>query len=182
MPASSISSARRCTAATTRIDVVGSDDEDPNIPREPIVVAGPLCESGDVFTRDDRELLAPRMLPRPEAGDLLTLRDAGAYGYAMVSNYNSIGRAPQLWLEEDGTVRNDLAPRDGGRRARPGVLQGALSGWPHVSRATVGVGPPIARTANAADAMSGLEATVALPSHAEWSCDSLKTQNQSGQP
>ena len=86
------------------IDIVGRDGEDPNMPREPIVVAGPLCESGDVFTRDDRELLAPRLLPRPVAGDLLTLRDAGAYGYSMSSNYNSIGRAPQLWLEEDGSV------------------------------------------------------------------------------
>ncbi len=86
------------------IDIVGKDDEDPNVPREPIVVAGPLCESGDIFTRDEHELLAPRMLPRPSAGDLLTLRDAGAYGYAMSSNYNSIGRAPQLWLAEDGKI------------------------------------------------------------------------------
>jgi diaminopimelate decarboxylase len=86
------------------IDIVGRDDEDPNVLREPIVIAGPLCESGDIFTRDDRELLAPRLLPRPVPGDLLTLRDAGAYGYAMSSNYNSIGRAPQLWLEEDGSV------------------------------------------------------------------------------
>jgi diaminopimelate decarboxylase len=74
-------------------------------PEEPIVVAGPLCESGDVFTRDDQELLQPRTLPRPQAGDLLVLHDAGAYGYAMSSNYNSIGRAPQLWLEEDGSVQ-----------------------------------------------------------------------------
>jgi diaminopimelate decarboxylase len=86
------------------IDIVGRADEDPNVPREPIVVAGPLCESGDIFTRDDHELLAPRQLPRPVPGDLLTLRDAGAYGYAMSSNYNSIGRAPQLWLEEDGSI------------------------------------------------------------------------------
>ena len=86
------------------IDIVGRDDEDPNMAREPIVIAGPLCESGDIFTRDDRELLAPRLLPRPTAGDLLTLRDTGAYGYAMSSNYNSIGRAPQLWLEENGAV------------------------------------------------------------------------------
>ncbi|HEY1081309.1 MAG TPA: diaminopimelate decarboxylase, partial [Prosthecobacter sp.] len=71
---------------------------------EPIVVAGPLCESGDVFTRDDQELLQPRQLPLPEAGDLLVLHDAGAYGYAMSSNYNSIGKAPQLWLEPDGKV------------------------------------------------------------------------------
>jgi diaminopimelate decarboxylase len=73
-------------------------------PTEPIVVAGPLCESGDVFTRDDAELLQPRDLPRPVPGDLLTLRDAGAYGYAMSSNYNSVGRAPQLWLEPDGAI------------------------------------------------------------------------------
>jgi diaminopimelate decarboxylase len=83
-------------------------------PTEPIVVAGPLCESGDVFTRDDAELLVPRELPRPQPGDLLVLRDAGAYGYAMSSNYNSIGRAPQVWMEPDGTLecisrREDLA-------------------------------------------------------------------------
>lgn len=69
---------------------------------EPLVVAGPLCESGDVFTRDSSEFLAPRNLPVPEVGDLLCLHDAGAYGYQMSSNYNSIGRAPQVWLEEDG--------------------------------------------------------------------------------
>lgn len=85
-----------------QIEVLGRDGEDPNAPREPIVVAGPLCESGDVFTRDGQELLQPRMLPRPEPGDLVAIRDAGAYGYAMSSNYNSIGRAPQVWLEEDG--------------------------------------------------------------------------------
>jgi diaminopimelate decarboxylase len=65
---------------------------------EPLVVAGPLCESGDVFTRDGNELLVPRLLPRPEPGDLLVLHDAGAYGSAMSSNYVSIGRAAQvLW-------------------------------------------------------------------------------------
>jgi diaminopimelate decarboxylase len=63
------------------------------------VVAGPLCESGDVFTRDDHELLDPRALPRPEPGDLLVLHDAGAYGAAMSSNYVSIGRAPQVWWD-----------------------------------------------------------------------------------
>jgi diaminopimelate decarboxylase len=66
---------------------------------EPFVVAGPLCESGDVFTRDDRELLAPRDIPRPEVGDLLVLHDAGAYGAAMSSNYVSIGRAPQVFWD-----------------------------------------------------------------------------------
>lgn len=83
------------------IEVVGHDPA--QLP-EPIVVAGPLCESGDVFTRDDAELLLPRDLPRPAPGELITLRDAGAYGYAMSSNYNSVGRAPQIWLEPDGSL------------------------------------------------------------------------------
>ncbi|MEM7387865.1 MAG: diaminopimelate decarboxylase [Verrucomicrobiota bacterium] len=83
-----------------RIEVVGKTDG----PKEPIVVAGPMCESGDVFTRDEAELLQPRDLPRPEVGDLLTIHDGGAYGYVMASNYNSIGRIPQLWLGEDGKV------------------------------------------------------------------------------
>ena len=83
------------------IEIVGRPAD---APTEPIVVAGPLCESGDVFTRDDDELLLPRDLPRPVQGDLLTLHDAGAYGYAMSSNYNSVGKAPQLWLEPDGSI------------------------------------------------------------------------------
>jgi diaminopimelate decarboxylase len=83
------------------ISVVGRESE---APVESVVVAGPLCESGDVFTRDDAELIQPRPLPAVAAGDLLAIRDAGAYGYAMSSNYNSIGKAPQLWLEEDGSV------------------------------------------------------------------------------
>ena len=83
------------------ISVVGREDE---TPAGAVVVAGPLCESGDVFTRDEAELIQPRLLPALAAGDLLAIRDAGAYGYAMSSNYNSVGRAPQLWLEEDGSV------------------------------------------------------------------------------
>lgn len=59
-----------------------------------VVVAGPLCESGDVFTRDDEEMLVPRLLPDPQAGDLLAIENTGAYGYAMSSNYLSMGRAP----------------------------------------------------------------------------------------
>ena len=83
------------------ISVVGHR---PDEETEPVVIAGPLCESGDVFTRDEAELIHPRPLPKLHTGDLLAIRDAGAYGYAMSSNYNSIGRAPQLWLEADGGV------------------------------------------------------------------------------
>jgi diaminopimelate decarboxylase len=44
-------------------------------------LVGPVCESGDVMGRD-------RMLPVLEQGDLVAIRDAGAYGAAMASNYN----------------------------------------------------------------------------------------------
>lgn len=68
-------------------------------PTAPVVVAGPLCESGDVFTRDADEMLDPRPLPPVKRGDLLVLHDAGAYGMAMSSYYVSTGRAAQVWLE-----------------------------------------------------------------------------------
>jgi diaminopimelate decarboxylase len=44
-------------------------------------IVGPVCESTDVVGRD-------RMLPRLAVGDLLAIRDTGAYGAAMASNYN----------------------------------------------------------------------------------------------
>jgi diaminopimelate decarboxylase len=84
------------------ISVVGAGA---NRPPEPFVVAGPLCESGDVFTRDDQEVVDPRQLGRPDTGDLLVLHDAGAYGMAMSSNYVSLGRAPQvMWDDGKATL------------------------------------------------------------------------------
>ncbi len=84
-----------------RISIIG---EGAARPEEPFVVAGPLCESGDVFTRDEHELLQPRDLPRPEPGDLLVLHDAGAYSATMSSNYVSMGRVAQVFWE-DGRAR-----------------------------------------------------------------------------
>ena len=65
------------------------------------VVAGPLCESGDVFTQGDGGVVLPRSLPAANVGDLLVFHDAGAYGASMSSNYNSRGLLPE-WLWEDG--------------------------------------------------------------------------------
>jgi diaminopimelate decarboxylase len=53
------------------------------------VVAGPLCESGDVFTQLEGGVVSHRDLASPEVGDLLVFHDTGAYGAAMSSNYNS---------------------------------------------------------------------------------------------
>lgn len=54
----------------------------PDAPLREVDVVGNICESGDVFARD-------RRIPMPQAGDLLALRDAGAYGFAMASTYNT---------------------------------------------------------------------------------------------
>lgn len=84
-----------------RISIVPSS---PRAATGRFAVAGPLCESGDVFTRHADELIEPRELPRPEPGDFLLLHDAGAYGAAMSSNYNSLGRVPQVWWDAGRAV------------------------------------------------------------------------------
>ncbi|MBR45528.1 MAG: diaminopimelate decarboxylase [Rhodospirillaceae bacterium] len=48
----------------------------------PVDIVGPICESGDVIAPD-------RIMPELRAGDLIAVRDAGAYGAVMASNYNS---------------------------------------------------------------------------------------------
>ena len=52
-------------------------------------VVGPVCESGDFLAKD-------RPLPPLERGDLLAVRSAGAYGFAMSSNYNARPRAAEV--------------------------------------------------------------------------------------
>ncbi len=56
-------------------------------------VVGPICESGDWLARD-------RALP-VEAGDLLVMKSAGAYGMTMASNYNTRGRAAEVIVDGD---------------------------------------------------------------------------------
>ncbi|WP_077033893.1 diaminopimelate decarboxylase [Pelomonas sp. KK5] len=65
----------------------------------PTVVAGPLCESGDVFTQEDGGVVAPRQLPPAQVGDLLVIHDTGAYGASMSSNYNSRPLAPEVLVD-----------------------------------------------------------------------------------
>ncbi len=69
-----------------------------------VAVAGPLCESCDVFTQGEHGELAPRTLPTASVGDLIVIHDAGAYGAAMSSNYNSRRLAAEVTVENDGKV------------------------------------------------------------------------------
>jgi diaminopimelate decarboxylase len=55
-------------------------------------VVGPICESGDFFCRD-------RPLPRAAQGDHLALMSAGAYGFAMASNYNTRPLAAEVMVK-----------------------------------------------------------------------------------
>jgi diaminopimelate decarboxylase len=59
---------------------------------EVVDVVGPVCESGDFFARD-------RQLPKVKAGDLVALLDAGAYGMAQASNYNTRVRPAEVLVD-----------------------------------------------------------------------------------
>ncbi|SFU95832.1 diaminopimelate decarboxylase [Pseudoduganella namucuonensis] len=69
-------------------------------------VVGPVCESGDWLARD-RALSV-------QAGDLLAMKTAGAYGMTMASNYNTRGRAAELIVdgEQVHLVRRRENPAD----------------------------------------------------------------------
>lgn len=67
----------------------------------PTVVAGPLCESGDVFTQEEGGVVTHQDLPSCEVGDLIVFHDAGAYGASMSSNYNSRPLIPEVLVDGD---------------------------------------------------------------------------------
>ncbi|NDY90803.1 diaminopimelate decarboxylase [Ideonella livida] len=79
------------------ISLLPADDQ--ARPVQACVVAGPLCESGDVFTQGDGGVVLTRELPQARVGDLMVLHDAGAYGASMSSNYNSRPLAAEVLIE-----------------------------------------------------------------------------------
>jgi len=87
-------------------------------------VVGPICESGDFLARD-------RRLPLFRRGDLLAVMSAGAYGYAMASNYNSRPRPAEVMVNGDRffVVRERETIRDlvRGERTAP-FLAGPAAG------------------------------------------------------
>ncbi|MEQ8786464.1 MAG: diaminopimelate decarboxylase [Pirellulaceae bacterium] len=65
-----------------------------------VVVGGPLCESGDIFTQQEGGFVCTRKLPAAKVGDLLVIECAGAYGFVMASNYNSKPMPAEVLIEE----------------------------------------------------------------------------------
>jgi diaminopimelate decarboxylase len=68
---------------------VGQPDDLSGFPAD---VVGPVCESGDFFAHS-------RQLPELKPGDLLAIRTAGAYGFALSGNYNSRPRVCELLVD-----------------------------------------------------------------------------------
>ncbi len=68
-----------------------------------VVVGGPLCESGDIFTQQEGGYVSRRSLPVAAVGDWLVIECAGAYGFVMSSNYNSKPMAAEV-LVRDGAA------------------------------------------------------------------------------
>ena len=76
-------------------------------------VVGPVCETGDTFTRE-------RLLPLLEAGDLVAFMTAGAYGAVMASEYNSRPLVPEVLVRggEFAVIRERPSYDDMLRRER----------------------------------------------------------------
>jgi len=68
--------------------------EDGRAPVKRVDIVGPVCEQGDFLARD-------RRLPLPSPGALICVHQAGAYGFAMASNYNSRPRPAEVLVRGD---------------------------------------------------------------------------------
>jgi diaminopimelate decarboxylase len=82
--------------------------------QEQYTVTGPICETGDILAHD-------RMLPAVEAGDIIAVLDAGAYGFSMSSQYNSRPRCPEVMVsgEHAGLMRRAETVEDLTRTMQP---------------------------------------------------------------
>ncbi len=73
-------------------------------PQRNVIIGGPLCESGDIFTQEEGGFVVTRRMPDASVGELLVIECAGAYGAVMGSNYNSKPQAAEV-LIRDGHAR-----------------------------------------------------------------------------
>lgn len=79
-----------------------------------VIVGGPLCESGDIFTQEEGGFVCSRELPKASVGDMLVIECAGAYGFVMSSNYNSKPIAAEVLIDggQAHLVRTRQTPED----------------------------------------------------------------------
>jgi len=82
------------------ISVVPREGSSRERPEQDVVVGGPLCESGDIFTQSEGGYVQKRRLPRADVGDLLVIECAGAYASVMASNYNSKPFPPEVLIDQ----------------------------------------------------------------------------------
>ena len=101
------------------IRFIPHDGRPPGAEKE-YVVAGYLCESGDVFTVSSDHTLAPRKFPEIRVGDLMVMSHVGAYSHSMKSEYNSMNLPASLLIGKEGSLAvierrgtlNDLMRRE----------------------------------------------------------------------
>jgi diaminopimelate decarboxylase len=79
------------------LSVVPADGQKPR-PEQDVIVGGPLCESGDIFTQEEGGFVSTRRLPEAKVGEWLVIECAGAYGFVMGSNYNSKPLAAEVLI------------------------------------------------------------------------------------
>jgi len=73
-------------------------------PQHNVIIGGPLCESGDIFTQEEGGFVVTRRMPEAAVGEFLVIECAGAYCAVMGSNYNSKPQAAEV-LIRDGQAR-----------------------------------------------------------------------------
>jgi len=86
-------------------DIVSITEPNSGANLERVDVVGPVCETGDTFATE-------LDLPAAEAGDLLAIRSAGAYGAVMASTYNSRALIPEVMVKGDqySIIRERIEP------------------------------------------------------------------------
>lgn len=93
-------------------EIVPVTEPAPGAERDPYDIVGPVCETGDTFTRN-------RLMPPVSEGDLVAFRSAGAYGAVMASEYNTRPLVPEVMVSEhqfavirDRPTFDDIINRD----------------------------------------------------------------------
>jgi diaminopimelate decarboxylase len=74
-------------------DILPVIEADAGADMQPFDIVGPVCESGDTFTKN-------RLMPPVAPGALVVFRSAGAYGAVMASEYNTRPLVPEVLVHE----------------------------------------------------------------------------------